>query len=106
MTTVSVKLFKIIQQVKLEYGRFSALPHHTPTSIVEIEQESLSIYPVPQSTGSAFQDRDPATNMPPPKDQPELGMTCYVTRGEYKVEPTDLVVEVEESNGLGKVFLA
>jgi hypothetical protein len=106
MTTVCVKLFKIIQQVKLEYGRFSALPHHAPTSTVEIEQESLSIYPVPQSTGSAFQDRDPATNMPPPEDARDLGERCYVIRGDYTVELTDFVVEVEKSKGLGKVVLA
>lgn len=78
-------MFKITQKVKLEYGRFSALPHHLPTRIVETTQFYFSIerYAL---RGSAFQSRDPETNLPPLPDRFDFSERCYVTFGEYEIE--------------------
>lgn len=108
MNTVKVKVFKVTQKVTYEYGRFSALPHHRPTRVVEAFLTTESVYQVPACTSSGFQRMNPETNRPPETNSPEVGVNCYVSYSDFSVEPTDRVIDVDilDLPRLGKVTLA
>jgi len=77
--------YHVVQSVKLEWGRKSALAHHVPDRVVEITQEYVANerYVL---TGSAFQRRDPTTNLPATEEREEFSELVYVTFGHHRIE--------------------